>query len=53
MGEVIDFITERSKRKAPIKDFKVRSKKDNDYLLANLNRILVDVPFYDTHNEDN
>lgn len=53
MGEVIDFLTAKAKRSTPIHDFKVRSEKDNEFLLNNLHRIIINVSEHDTHTESN
>ena len=53
MGEVIDFLTAKDKRSTPIHDFKVRSEKDNEFLLNNLHRIIINVSEHDTHQESN
>lgn len=53
MGEVIDFMVARSKRRKPIYNFKVNTKEDHEFLLANLNRIMIELPVEDTDNEEN
>ena len=53
MGEVIDFLEAKAKRSDTIEDFKVRSEKDNEFLLNNLHRIIINVPEHDTHQESN
>lgn len=52
MGEVIDFMVARQKRRKPIYNFKVNTKEDHEFLLANLDRIMIELPIEDTHHEE-
>lgn len=47
MGDVIDFVRELKRRDIYIENFKVRTKEDLEFLLANQDRILVTLPDYD------